>query len=145
MAAYQCPKCKSVNLTVAVIVNVKLVQYEDNQETEYDGGDHEWDDTSSMTCDDCHHVDSAGAFVVEPDDDSEVIKPVYKVFPEGDVIALWGEPDSRGLVSSYQQVGQHSEADARLYRDLRDATAEEAAPLETELLRIGYTITVRCN
>ncbi len=72
---YQCPKCQSDNLTVAVTVYVKLVQYEDNQETEYEGGDHEWDDSSTMTCNDCQHADSASAFEVEEEDpDTAVIE-----------------------------------------------------------------------
>ena len=68
----------------------------------------------------------------------ERIAPVFRMFPEGDAIALWGEPDSRGLISSYQHIGQHSEADARLHRELRLAKPEEAAPLANELRGRGY-------
>ena len=68
----------------------------------------------------------------------ERIKPVFRMFPEGDAIALWGEPDSRGLINSYQHIGQHSEADARLHRELRLAKPEEAAPLANELRGRGY-------
>lgn len=69
-----------------------------------------------------------------------VLKPHFRVFEDGDVIALWGEPDARGLIESYQHVGQHSEASFSLVSELREATAEESAPLLAELRRVGYTI-----
>lgn len=73
-------------------------------------------------------------------DEPEVIRPVFRVAPEGDVIALWGDPDKRGMVSSYQHVGQHSDASSSLLVDWRQATEEEAAPLKAELERIGYRV-----
>lgn len=73
-------------------------------------------------------------------DEPEVIRPVFRVAPEGDVIALWGDPDKRGMVSSYQHVGQHSDASSSLLVDWRQATEEEAAPLKAELERIGYQV-----
>lgn len=69
MATYQCPKCESDNLSVQVSVSVKLAQFEDSQETSYEGGDHEWDDSSLMTCDSCHHCDAASSFEVSYDDE----------------------------------------------------------------------------
>lgn len=65
---WQCPQCKSTDLEVAVIVTVRLIQRgpdADNFETEYEGGDHEWDGTSNMSCRDCTHTDAAMSFVVE--------------------------------------------------------------------------------
>ena len=70
----------------------------------------------------------------------ELIRPVFRVFPEGEVIALWGDPDTRGFISSYQHVGQHGDAVPGLIKDLRQATEEECAPLKDELRRIGYQV-----
>lgn len=64
----------------------------------------------------------------------------FRVFEDGDVIALWDEPVGAGLISSYMHVGQHSGAKPELIRDLRPATAEEKAPLLAELQRIGYAV-----
>ncbi len=70
----------------------------------------------------------------------EVIRPYFRVFPEGEVVAIWGEPDGRGFVQSYQHVGQHSDAHPVLLTELRQATPEESAPLRAELQRVGYVV-----
>lgn len=66
------------------------------------------------------------------------IQPVFRVFKEGGVIALWGEPDRRGFVESYMHVGQHGDGAPHLIKELREATPEEAAPLASELRSLGY-------
>lgn len=67
------------------------------------------------------------------------IKPAFRVFPEGDVIALWEDKaSSPKFISSYQKVGQHSYACRSLITELRPATTEETKPLANELQSIGY-------
>ncbi len=67
-------------------------------------------------------------------------KVVFRVFPEGDVIALFPDEiaDHSGNIMSYQQIGQHGAANIELIDDLRKATLEESEELKNELLRIGY-------
>lgn len=65
----------------------------------------------------------------------------FRVFDDGDVIALWPEVSAPGLISSYMHVGQHSGASADLIKELRAATAEEKADLAAELQSIGYDVT----
>lgn len=73
--------------------------------------------------------------------DDTPIRVHFRVFPDGDVIALWDEPaDHRGNISSYQHVGQHGAASPELITSLRPATEEEKADLRAELQRIGYVI-----
>jgi len=62
----------------------------------------------------------------DPDD-------VFALFPT-DPADIYGH-----LCTSYQHIGQHSAADYALcIRKSRPATRREAAPLLTELRRIGY-------
>lgn len=69
---------------------------------------------------------------------------VFRVFPEGDVIALFpGEFAGRGLINSYQRLGQHGGASPALIKQLRKATRAEYGPLLVELKRIGYCLRVR--
>lgn len=67
---YQCPKCHSNNLTVDVTIAVRLYQYEDNIETEDEGNDHCWDETSTMCCHECDYVGEAHEFDTENEDDT---------------------------------------------------------------------------
>lgn len=54
MSHYKCPNCgDDDHLHIHVSVYVRLRQSEDNFETEYDGGDHEWDDSSPADCSAC--------------------------------------------------------------------------------------------
>ena len=64
MQRWKCPKCGSHNLKVVVLVWAKLFQspYEDNFQTEPEGGDHEWDEDSRMMCSGCGHDDKAWKF-----------------------------------------------------------------------------------
>lgn len=70
----------------------------------------------------------------------EQITAYFRAFDCGDIVALWGEPDGRGFISSYQHVGQHSDASPELIDELRSATKSEKAPLLAELRRIGYDV-----
>jgi len=85
-----------------------------------------------------HHPDRVAECF--EDGDSERIYVHFRVAPEGDVVALWGEPDRRGLISSYQHVGQHGDASPELVADWRVATAAEKADLFKELEGRGYVI-----
>lgn len=60
-AQWACPKCRSQNLSVVVTTSAKLVQSEENIETEAYGS-HEWDGASIMICDDCHASGTANDF-----------------------------------------------------------------------------------
>lgn len=64
---WQCPKCNGHHLNVMVTTTAKLLQYEDNFETEVEG-DHEWGDTSNMTCEECGHCDAALHFDTDQDE-----------------------------------------------------------------------------
>ena len=69
---------------------------------------------------------------------------VFRVFPEGDVIALFpGDPIGGGKINSYQHLGQHGGAAPALIKELRKATRAEYGPLLAELKRIGYCLRVR--
>lgn len=69
----------------------------------------------------------------------------FRKFPDGDIIALWNDPDYesvRGMIPSYQHIGQHGEASPELLNHLETATSEEYAPLLNELENRGYLVTV---
>ena len=71
---------------------------------------------------------------------------VFRVFPDGDVIALFpaapGTPDP-STCASYMHVGQHGAADyACVVADTRPATVKELAPLRAELKQIGYRLQI---
>jgi len=70
---------------------------------------------------------------------------VFRRWKEGDVIALFpDQPEGRGLVNSYQHVGQHGAADYRgVVRDTKPAKPVEYRALLRELKSIGYTPCVR--
>lgn len=73
---------------------------------------------------------------------TDSIKVVFRVFPEGDVIALicgTACDCNPGNVMSYQHVGQHSEASRDLGRNLRLATPAEYSDLQRELAGIYQT------
>ena len=54
---YRCPDCGSTDLWVIVMAAARLVQTDDNIETEIEG-DHEWDGWHSMGCNDCDNQGS---------------------------------------------------------------------------------------
>ena len=62
----------------------------------------------------------------------------FKVFPDGDVIALMPSEiaDPRGNITSYMRIGQHGAASPELMKEFRDATEEERANLLKELVAI---------
>lgn len=72
---------------------------------------------------------------------SDKMKVIYKVFPEGDVIALFpefpGDMNPYETCESYQHIGQHGAASVGL-ASLRPATPTEVDPLRLELESIGY-------
>jgi hypothetical protein len=66
---------------------------------------------------------------------------VFRVFPEGDVIALLCGTTvecNPGNVMSYMHIGQHGEAPRHLGRNLRLATPEQYAPLLHEMRSIYH-------
>lgn len=70
----------------------------------------------------------------------------FRKFPEGDIIALFPKesyltPDTgEELISSYQTIGQHSEASPALLEELLPASKEEAKELKRELQSLGYNL-----
>lgn len=70
----------------------------------------------------------------------EQITVHFRVFPDGDVIALWeqGEPK----LGSYMHVGQHGDASRELLTELDKAKPRQFLALLDELERIGYSVTV---
>lgn len=71
----------------------------------------------------------------------EPIAVYFRVFESGEVIALWRDEPSPGMISSYMHVGQHSAASPELIQELRIASAEEKRALTAELELIGYDVT----
>jgi hypothetical protein len=72
------------------------------------------------------------------------IDVVFRVFPAGDVIAIFPSEDyGRGQVMSYQHTGQHGGASRELIKELRSASRKEYGPLLAELKSIGYCLHVR--
>jgi len=65
---WKCPECKGSNLEVSIECSARLIQSDDNFETDttdsIDGG-HHWDDRSIMMCLDCVHAGEAQDFEVE--------------------------------------------------------------------------------
>jgi hypothetical protein len=78
--------------------------------------------------------------------DIETTDVIFRIFPEGDVIALFpgiaGTNDVRGDCSSYMHVGQHSAASVFLASDTKPATPAQYAPLARELTGLGYKLRV---
>lgn len=62
MSHYRCPRCgDDDHLYIGVRIDVRLRQSDDNFETEYEGGDHEWDDMSPAWCGACRWDGVVGA------------------------------------------------------------------------------------
>ncbi len=68
MDRYRCPKCGSDNLKVVVQVWAKLIQEPEdaNIETEFEGGDREFDDNSPIMCSACGEHGVVNGFMVRP-------------------------------------------------------------------------------
>lgn len=61
---WQCPDCKGILLKVSILTEGHLTQESDgNFQTEVEG-DHEWDEDSAMTCEECGCMSKAGEFEV---------------------------------------------------------------------------------
>lgn len=73
-----------------------------------------------------------------------ITKVLFRVFPEGDVIALFPDEiaDSENNIMSYQHIGQHGAASIDLIDELRPAEPNECRDLASELERIGYNLEV---
>jgi hypothetical protein len=71
-------------------------------------------------------------------------KVVFRMF-EGDVIALFPEQDEgRGLINSYEHIGQHGGADySSVISRSRKATSKEYSDLKKELTSIGYNLDIK--
>lgn len=73
-----------------------------------------------------------------------ITEVMFRVFPEGDVIALFPQDQQgAGMINSYQHLGQHGEASRKLIKELRRASPTEYAPLLTELESIGYRLRIK--
>ena len=59
---YACPKCGSANLSVAITTTAYLVQEADGNFQTTPSDDHEWDDFSTMSCNECGACDRAASF-----------------------------------------------------------------------------------
>lgn len=73
-------------------------------------------------------------------------KVVFRVFKDdGGVIALFPEEkESRGMVNSYMQLGQHGGADySGVMSKTRKATPNEYADIKKELTSIGYNLDIK--
>lgn len=70
---------------------------------------------------------------------------VFRRWKDGGVIALFPHmPEGRGLVNSYEHVGQHGAADYHgVVRETRPAKPAEYASLLRELKRVGYNPCIR--
>lgn len=68
----------------------------------------------------------------------------FHQFPEGDIIALF--PDiicnHKGMIESYQHIGQHGAASPELLQELPEAKLADWLPLYRELAQIGYKLNV---
>lgn len=70
-------------------------------------------------------------------------KVIFRVFPEGDVIAMFPRiaVDTTGYkCQSYMHVGQHGAADPMIVSSTRLATVIERANLRRELEQLGYDL-----
>lgn len=91
---WNCPSCKSTNLTVSVETCVKLIQGDDeNFETDADGSDHVWDANSGMVCNDCNFAGKAGQF--EDDFTARLKAMVNEARTRGYALTYWS-PDELG-------------------------------------------------
>ena len=65
--SWRCPECGSLDLRVAVHTTAKLIQNEDNFETEL-VGDIEWGEFDYMQCQTCDFGESSHVFKEEDDE-----------------------------------------------------------------------------
>ena len=74
----------------------------------------------------------------------ETINVHFRKWPDGDIIALWSDDNEPmiNMISSYQHMGQHSEAHSSLLICLDKASKQEYTPLLNELKSIGYHVNV---
>lgn len=75
----------------------------------------------------------------------ETTKVIFRIFPEGDVIALFPDEvaDMHGNIMSYQRIGQHGAADPELINELTPARPSQYKALKNELEKhCGYLLKV---
>lgn len=69
---------------------------------------------------------------------------VFRIYKDGDVIALFPDLADTSGVACYQHVGQHGAADYDIViGQTKPATVDEYTPLATELKQIGYQLRIR--
>jgi hypothetical protein len=69
---------------------------------------------------------------------------VFRVYKDGDVIALFPDLHDVQGITSYMHIGQHGAADYGLVMSqTKPATVEQYAALARELQQIGYTLIIR--
>ncbi len=73
--------------------------------------------------------------------DNHKTKTIFRVFPDGSVIAIFPEIKSaKDYIGSYQHIGQHGDCSLELIEELKPATKEEYIDLLEELTNMGYNI-----
>lgn len=76
--------------------------------------------------------------------DTDTADVIFRIFPEGDVIALFpgiaGDNNARETCMSYMHIGQHGSASVYLASDTKPATPAQYAPLARELEGLGYKL-----
>lgn len=75
--------------------------------------------------------------------DKHKIKVVFRVYPDGELLALFPEDDEgNGHCSSYQHIGQHGGAD---YSGCIKSTkpAKDFSKLQKELESLGYNLDIK--
>lgn len=73
---------------------------------------------------------------------SQNVNIAFRVFEEGDVIAIFVDERHGDNCQSYQHIGQHAECSTYLLDELAPATADEYIPLLNEMESIGYEVNV---
>jgi hypothetical protein len=100
-----------------------------------------------VPCPNCDGDDREGCSTCDGAGTVEETATVFRMFPEGDVVALFPTipADLSGHCSSYQRIGQHGAADYHhVLGRTRLARPEEYLSPMAELTRIGYAVrTVR--
>ena len=83
--------------------------------------------------------------------DKEKTKVIFRIWPDGDVIALFPQIAASNdgyTCQSYMHIGQHGGADTGIVkRATRLAKPKEYMPLLKELRQIGYNVQIakRCR
>lgn len=79
--------------------------------------------------------------------DIATVRVIFR-YEDSDVYALFPDlpADSRGHITCYAHLGQHSAADYQhCIAKSRPATPDEYAPLASELRALGYNLLIRAR